>query len=97
MPQEAALLAKKTTRFCELIFPFLPIRFLCKAHTLLSYFEHNLPLASPMTKATELAMLKLRIKFDIGILRWFSNLAKNSSLNPLLFQKTNQSPLKINL
>jgi hypothetical protein len=29
-------------------------------------------------------MLKLRIKFDIGILRWFSNLAKNSSLNPLL-------------
>jgi hypothetical protein len=36
-----------------------------------------------MTKATELAMLKLRIKF-IGILRWFSNLAKNSSLNPLL-------------
>jgi hypothetical protein len=37
-----------------------------------------------MTKATELAMLKLRIKFDIGILRWFSNLAKNSSLNPLL-------------
>jgi hypothetical protein len=32
-----------------------------------------------MTKATELAMLKLRIKLDIGILRWFSNLAKNSS------------------
>jgi hypothetical protein len=33
-----------------------------------------------MTKATELAMLKLRIKLDIGILRWFSNLAKNLHL-----------------
>jgi hypothetical protein len=50
-----------------------------------------------MTKATELAMLKLRIKLDIGILRWFSNLAKILHLILcFLFQNQPVTVLKIN-
>jgi hypothetical protein len=50
-------------------------------------------LASPTTNATELAILKLRINGDIGIVRWFSNRDNTSWLSPLLsLPKTNQSP-----
>jgi hypothetical protein len=56
MPQEAAL--AKTTRFCELIISVLTNTIPMQDLILLSYFEHNLPLALTDDKSNRISNVK---------------------------------------